>query len=319
MMMPAVVAPILGIRSRIPAIDRQGERVWEAEDHRRDPVDGPANYGDRQVAEHVARCRLDDPVRDPQVALPLVPIEQTAGPVPHARFLDQPEERQEDNRESEGDHPESRGPDVGDSARRLAHPHGDVARVLPQRVERVATAVDEVAHIAVPDLVHDVWQVVAEPAHGAADRLHEHQQDGTDDNKGPHHEHRGGQPPAPVKPPLHKRHHRQQNRDAEDRDEDHEKDLRDRCQRSREGDDAGDQQDRLDRDRDLELATTGAAGPRGGFCRAHLLFIPVRADDLEVHHRAGPSGIQALAACARPAPAPPLRLRAADRKRRCSR
>ena len=195
--------------------------------------------------------------------------------------------------------------------RRLAHPVGDVARVLPQRVERVAPAVDEVAHIAVPDLVHEVRQVMAEPAHCTADRLHNHKQDGTDDNKGPHDEHRGGQLPAPVEPPLHKRHNRQQNGDAEDGDEDHEKDLRDRRQCPREGDDASDQQDRLDRDRDLELAATGVAGPRGGLCRAHMLFIPTGADDAT--HQAHSE------ACAQAARAPPLRPRAGARKRRCSR
>ena len=208
---------------------------------------------------------------------------------------------------------ERRGPDVDDSARRLAHPVGDVARVLPQRVERVAPAVDEVAHIAVPDLVHELWHVMTEPAHRPADRLHNHKQDGTDDNKGPHDEHRGGQLPAPVEPPLHKRHNRQQNGDAEDGDEDHEKDLRDRRQCPREGDDAGDQQDRLDRDRDLELAATGVAGPRGGLCRAHMLFIPPGADDLQASHQAHSE------ACAQAARAPPLRFQAADRKRRCSR
>jgi hypothetical protein len=68
------------------------------------------------------------------------------------------------------------------------HPLGDVARVLPQRVERVAPAVGEIAHIAAPSLAQHVWQVVAEAAHRAADRLHDHQQDGTRDNKGPHDE-----------------------------------------------------------------------------------------------------------------------------------
>ena len=70
-------------------------------------------------------------------------------------------------------------------------------------------------------------------AHGAADRLHQHQRDGTDDDHDRQHEHRGAQPPAPAEPPLHRSHHRQEDGDAEDGDEDHEQDVRDRRQRPR--------------------------------------------------------------------------------------
>ena len=165
-------------------------------------------------------------------------------------------------------------------------PAGDFARVLSQRVERVAPAVDEVAEIAAPDLVHDLWQVVGEPAHCAADRLHHRKHDGADDDHDPEHEHRGAQRPAPAESSLHRIHHRQENGDAEDRDEDHEQDVGDRDQRRRDGDRGSDQQNRPDRYRGLDLGPPGVAGHRGGLCRGHLLFIPTGADDLQVAHRA---------------------------------
>ena len=34
-------------------------------------------------------------------------------------------------------------------------------------------------------LVHDLWQLVAEPAHRVADRLHQHQHDAADDDHDP--------------------------------------------------------------------------------------------------------------------------------------
>ena len=87
----------------------------------------------------------------------LVPIQEASDPVPPARFVDQAEERQEDNGEDERDRSESRRSDVGDAAGHLSRPVGDVARVLPQRFERVAPPVDETAEIAVPGPVDDLW------------------------------------------------------------------------------------------------------------------------------------------------------------------
>ena len=51
------------------------------------------------------------------VALPAVSVEQAADPAPHARLIDQPEERQERDREDEGDRTEGGDPDVGQAAR----------------------------------------------------------------------------------------------------------------------------------------------------------------------------------------------------------
>ena len=79
---------------------------------------------------------------------------------------------------------------------------------------------------------------------------------------------------------------RRENRDAEDRDEDQEKDVRDRRHRPSDGDGAGDQQDRPDRYRDLDVAATGASsGPRGGPRHPKLrLSEPLRAVSREARN-----------------------------------
>jgi hypothetical protein len=118
--------------------------------------------------------------------------------VPRARLLDQPEEREEDDRQDEGDRPEGRDSDLRDPARHLARPRGDVAHVRLQRVERVAPSVDEGAEVAVPDLVDDLRQVVAQLVNGVDDRRHHHEHEGADDDDDPEHEHGGAPLPAPV-------------------------------------------------------------------------------------------------------------------------
>ena len=226
-----------------------------------------------QVAEHVARGGLDDPIGDLQEALAVAPVEQAPDPLAQARFVDQPEQREEHHREDEGHGAERRDADVGDPARHLGHAARDLARVLRQRVERAAPAVDQAAQIALPGLVDDPWQVVAEVAHCIDDRLCHHQHDRPEDDHDYQQEHRGGQPPAPAEPPFHRAHHRREDGDAEEGDEEDEKHARDRRQRPRDGDGAGDQQDRPDRHRDLELGATRLPGPRRGLIRGHLLLV----------------------------------------------
>ena len=96
-------------------------------------------------------------------------------------------------------------------------------------------------------LVHDLGQVVAEPAHRVADRLREHQQDDAESDDYPQDEHRRAQRPAPAQAPLHRGRHRREDGDAENGHEDHEQGAPDRRERSGEGDDSGGHEQRPDR------------------------------------------------------------------------
>ena len=70
--------PDAGDEVEEPRDQSQGEGVWKAEDLRCDAVDGRADHGDGQVAEHVARGRMDDPIGDLQVPILRVLVEQAS-------------------------------------------------------------------------------------------------------------------------------------------------------------------------------------------------------------------------------------------------
>ena len=161
-----------------------------------------------------------------------------------------------------------------------------------KRVERAVPLVDEVAEPAVPGLVDDLRQFVAEAAHGAARRLDDHQRDDGDDDHDRQHEQRRARPPAPAQPPLHRGRHRREDGDAEDGDEHEEQDAPDRRERRPRRDDDRGHQDRPDRDRDGELApgrvcgvspadVAGSALPSGTLdrrrCRRNLCGAPFTA------------------------------------------
>jgi hypothetical protein len=59
---------------------------------------------------------VDDPIRDVQVALPVAAVHQATDPIAYARFVDQAEQRQEDDREEQRDRPEGGQADIGDAA-----------------------------------------------------------------------------------------------------------------------------------------------------------------------------------------------------------
>jgi len=212
-----------------------------------------------QVAEHVARRRLDDPIRHPQEAFAIVPIQQSADPVPHAGLVDQAEVRQDDDRDGERDGLEGRDSDVSDTGRNRAHAAGDVARVRPERLERAAPVVDEAAELALPDLVEDLRDVAAERLHRAAGRLHHHEQHHPGDEHDPEHQHEGARAAAEARPAFDPGHDGREDGDAEQRHEEHEQDVRDGIHRPRERHRACNQQHRADRDRDLERGAGGRA------------------------------------------------------------
>ena len=256
---------MLGMRSRIPAIRASASGYGRPRITAVTAVDGGADHGDRQVAEHVAGGRLDDPIRDLLVALPPVAIEQAPDPVPHARFIDQAEERQEGDREDERDRPEGGDADVGHAARCLADPAGDLARVRLQGVERVAAAVDQAAEVAVPALSTSRGRSSLKPRTASTIAC---SRTSTSRRR------RRSRSPAPAPwstPPGSRpaaapsRHHRRENGDAEDGDEDQQQDVPDRGQRPGEGDRDTDEQDRPDWEEDINLAAARVPGHRGGF------------------------------------------------------
>ena len=201
------------------------------------------------------------------VALPLLVVEQTADRGSHAGKVDQPEQRKELYRDHQRDQaPKAETPTCANPPETLPTPLVMSLACCPQRVERVAPAVDEVAQIAVPDLVHDLRQVVAEPAHSAADRLHQHQHDGGDDDhdrpaRAPWRTAPGSsRTAAPSQVTTGKRTATLKTETKIMR-----RTFAIDASAHAIATTAGDQQDRLDRDRDLELAATGASsGPRGG-------------------------------------------------------
>ena len=272
MIRPAIVAPTFGIRFQDRREHGHGERIGEAQDRRGDAVHDPADDRDGEVAEHVARGHLNDPIGDLQVAVSGVLVEQGRDPVTRVREVDQPEERQEDHRQQKRDCAQRGHADLGHAAGHVAHPTGDLGRVLAQRVHRVAAAVDEVAETAVADLVDDSRQIVAEPANRPADRLRDHEPDHAQHGQDGQHQHRSAPTPAPARPSLHRVHHGREHRDAEHRHEDHEQDVRDRRQRPCHGNRGGDHQDGADRDRDLDPGALDAPGRRRDATRQLMSF-----------------------------------------------
>jgi hypothetical protein len=152
----------------------------------------------------------------------------------------------------------------------LAHAAGDVAGVVLERVEAVAAAVDESADVTVAGLIHQSRQVVVEVAHGIHDRLEQNRQGDAGEHDDPEDQNRATQPSAPRQAPAHCVHHRGEDSDAEDGDQDEQQDVPDRRQRPSEGDRDPDEQDRPNRDEHRQLAPAQIVR-RGRNCgAAHL-------------------------------------------------
>jgi uncharacterized membrane protein len=146
---------------------------------------------------------------------------------------------------------------VRETAGDLLHAVHDVVGVLSEELGRVAAPVERAAEVGVPRLVDEPRRVVAQVAHRVHDRRQQNRQHPSYQRREPEHQHRRAHPTAPRQAPVHRVDDWRQHRRVEDGEKDQQQHVADRREGPRDGDRGPDEQNRPDRDEDVELAPGG--------------------------------------------------------------
>ena len=167
-MTAAIVAPICGIRSSRPDDQREHHRRGRADDHRGHADDGAGDDRDHDVADQRERDGVADLAEDALEAGRVPRVHQLGPRLRQLRLGEQPEQRQEGERDELEDAAEGARGRAEQVDRRFGEVLRGVGGHALELLERVRALVDVLEHAAVLRLVDVGGEVVDE----AADRAH---------------------------------------------------------------------------------------------------------------------------------------------------
>ena len=220
-----------------------------------DAVDRAADDRDRDVAEHRAGDRGDDPLRHPAPAIGAARVEQRVDGADQAREVDHQEQRQEDRRDERENEAESRDDDPEDTSGGTRDALGDLLGVRRSALGCGAVAVDPGADRGVvADVVDDLRQLVDEVPERADERREQEQDEDDPKCDQPEDEGRRTRAAPHRQLSLHPAHHRLEDEREEQRQEQCHDDFGDVDERPRERDEERDEQHRAHRDVDVHGA-----------------------------------------------------------------